>query len=149
MKKINTALSNEVYMDENYVYKHIVVNPFKEIMCKNEIAVINAYDSDLRVIESTDKEIKLNIVDGITKERYTDDEIIRIADEIKRFHQTNIDNKELTPFQEAYEFLGGKKDISKALEILSKDPVLLHNDLVEGNILISEDKVRLIDFEYS
>ena len=148
MKRIDWALSNEVFVDENYVYKNIVFNDFKKLMSHNEIDILRVYDP-LELIEGSKDKVVTSIVKGEPKVIYSEDELIGIANEIKNLHKINIDNKELTNFKEAYEFLGGKKDIKDVLTILERNPVLLHNDLVEGNILIDGDNATLIDFEYS
>jgi thiamine kinase-like enzyme len=142
-------LSNEVYENEGLIYKKLVNSKFKEIMSANEKKVIENYDSELELKNVQDDTLIMNKVSGEPLMLYTDEQLINIANEIKRFHKTEIDNKTITPFEEAYKFLGGTNDISKVIEILNRSPILLHNDLVEGNILIDGDKVNLIDFEYS
>jgi hypothetical protein len=147
MYKIKSALSNKVYSKENKIIKVLVKNKFKDIFCANEIEIIKNYNNIL--VESSKDKIILRKIKYSPKEKYSYEDLILIAAEIKKFHKIEIKNKELTPFADAAKFLGMEKDISKVLKILKRDPVLCHNDLVQGNILFQKNKIRFIDFEYS
>jgi thiamine kinase-like enzyme len=138
-----------VYIDDKYVYKQVIQNKFKDIMCNNEIEIIKHDDSDVELIDYKDNVIKMKIVTGEPMMFYTKEQLIAISEAVNQFHKIDIDNKVITPFEEAYKFLGGIRDISKEISILKRDPVLLHNDLVVGNILVDDQNIRLIDFEYS
>lgn len=149
MKTIHTALSNEVFDGKDHIQKHVIENYFKSIFGGDELEIIDAFDSQLEVLHEEEGWFAMTKLSGKTLMIYSNEEIRLIAQEVKYFHETNVESIGISQFGKAYKFLGGGKNISKILKILERDPVLLHNDLVEGNILIEGKDIHLIDFEYS
>lgn len=149
MKLIKTALSNEVFDGGDHIQKHEIYNGFKTILGGDELEIIDAFDSQLQILHEDDGWFALTKLEGQTLMIYTDEQVKLIAEEVKYFSNTKVEGVGISNFEKAYEFLGGKRDISREMKILKKDPVLLHNDLVEGNILVEDKDIHLIDFEYS
>lgn len=149
MKKINSALSNEVFDMGDHIQKHKIENYFKSIFGGHEIEIIESFNSQLNILHEDDGWFAINKLPGKELFVYSDKQIISIAKELRRFHNVKIEYPEFINFEKAYKFLGGIDDISEIISILQREPVLLHNDLVKGNILIDGNNIHLIDFEYS
>ena len=88
------------------------------------------------------------------------DSIVRVAELLKRFHSyrfrigSDFDavdmlykyyNSIYKPLYDIHEYLYIAEDIRK----IDNEHFLCHNDLVSGNILFTEDRTYLIDYEYA
>lgn len=162
--KINNALNNNVYVVGDRIRKEYINNQFKSYFGNQE---------DEGLIASG---IEFNLGSGyidmeIIEHKPWDNSKMKLEDNIKfikwlkKFHESaNINTLEFPGFREAYIFLNPavgkfrKKNnwwrneegiVKDALNILASPPhVFLHNDLVEGNILLTEDGYKLIDWEF-
>ncbi len=150
MKKIEKALSNNVYRDDKYIYKQYINNDFKTKFGNQELKVL---DSIGIKYEIEDKSIKMSFIDHIT---FDDNNISLkqlelVANALKEFWKNETEGIELSGFINFKdEFEDNEELFSKAMNILkSGKQVLLHNDVVEGNLLIVQNRIELIDFEYS
>ncbi|WP_342252456.1 phosphotransferase [Spiroplasma endosymbiont of Amphibalanus improvisus] len=174
--QLNLGLSNQTFIDINDIFiryskseTNVFFNRQNEInVIKNiipfftETITIIDYgfdDNNFYVASKFEKKFKhLNDVE-------IDDKLIeQVIMIIKKFHQIPIKNKvELFDYEKyIYWFYNRTKNwIDRPLEIteidkcLTKlrnkpmDIVLCHQDLVPGNILIFDNKIKIIDFEFS
>ncbi len=150
MKKIEKALSNNVYADDKYIYKQYISNDFKTKFGNQELKVL---DSIGRKYEVEDKTIKISFIDHIA---FDDNNISLkqlelVANALKEFWKNKTEGIELSGFINFKDDFEDEEELfSKAMDILkSGKQVILHNDVVEGNLLLVQDKIELIDFEYS
>ena len=75
------------------------------------------------------------------------DEIIALAHTLREFHSIEVVSK---PFE--IDIKKQTPQIKQALQVIqnySKEYVTSHNDLTKNNLLFSDDKIYLIDFEYA
>lgn len=166
MKELTNALSNKVYYDEktNTIIKKYSQDKFKTIYGNQELKILGKLKYNIKVINQN--ELKLEYFNH----KKFDDKNISLSDltgvinALNDLHSLDVKNiKESNFSQVYYEFLlkqnffkkiyieENEEEIAKdALKILLKKPqVILHNDVVEGNILKTTKKIKLIDFEYS
>ncbi len=166
MKKIETALSNDVYWDQNknVIIKKYSQDKFKRFFGNREFDIL----SRMGYNPSSRKRDEIEIP-YIEHENFNDDDISiqDLTNVVKALHQ--LHNMKAPKFKESgfeksyYKFLlkgngsikgyydEEEKYVSdKAFQILKKGKqVLLHNDLVKGNLLKTGREIKLIDFEYS
>lgn len=149
MKKNKKAISNNIYENKKIIRKVYINNDFKNYFSKEENEIINKYDSELKILDSKKNEIFLNKIKKRRIIYFSKKKLNLISKEMNKFWKIKLNNKKNTPFLETYKFLGGKDNIKKIEDILKRDVVLCHNDLVKNNILYGKNKIQLIDFEYS
>ncbi len=164
MKQLTNALSNEVWInDENMIEKRYSSDEFKktfgnqEQIVLNKLNIKNELKDNILFIEYIDHE-------SFNDEEITNDDLVNVAKAINNLHSLPTEGMELSKFEKVYnEFLS--EDVSTddmpidgteveladaAFDILeSGEQVVLHNDVVEGNLLKVDDEIKLIDFEYS
>ena len=163
MKRISSALSNEVYLTkDNNILKIYTFDSFKEIFSVEEKHIWDKLNYKYETL-SLDKVF----IYGIEHERFNDNDIsdndlFRVSRTLKEFHKLKIKNIKKAKFKIAHKKLieeteeifplleNESKIVKKAIKILrSGKQVLLHNDIVEGNLLKVGKEIKLIDFEYS
>lgn len=161
MKKKIQTISNEVYFEDGYYFKTTLKNQFKiQFALNNEVQINHLYGNDFE--ELPNGKLKSLKIKGThpTSELLTKENLELIAKELKRFHNliNNWQNFKIAPFLQTYQELfqslpsweREQEVIAEAEKLFTKQPqVLLHNDLIDGNILINGEIVKLIDFEYS
>ena len=151
MKKINKALSNEVFLkDENIIVKRYLYNDFKDIFGNQEEKVLSNIGREYSIEDDaiTMKYIKHQ---PFNDKKINNEIIVMVADALKSFWKNDINDIEISGFVNFKDdFEDDPELFEKAIKILkSGQQVLLHNDVVEGNLLITDNKIELIDFEYS
>lgn len=166
MNKINNALSNNVYKIGDKIRKEYINDSFKE-MFKNQ-------EDDGLIIS----DLSFNLGNGYIEMDYIEhkpwvngemtlEKNIEFIKWLRRFHDSQklpstmeypgfynsylyVLNPAQGKFRKSVKWWPSEEGIFKdAMRILQEDKkVFLHNDLVEGNILITEDGYKLIDWEY-
>ena len=166
MKKIEEALSNEVYFENesNMIFKYYIDDKFKKAYGNQELKILNKLN-----YKNNKGKKNLIKIEYFEHEKFDDSnislgDILKVSDTLKQLHKVNTKGIKITPFEKVYKkfllkgfgskegwFNDKEKYIhDKAIEILKSDKqVILHNDLVEGNLLKVKNRIKLIDFEYS
>ncbi|BDU67721.1 MAG: hypothetical protein TYPL_3740 [Candidatus Tyloplasma litorale] len=161
MKKFTNALSNDVEIKGKKVIKKYKKDEFKEIYGNAEIILLEKmgykYKGDQDKVEIEYFQHKPFI-----DEKITDQDILNVVKAIKKINSLSKTKLRISPFKEVYLGLLTKLDgkvigeeemkiATRALKILeSGKQVVLHNDLVSGNLLkVNDNEIKLIDFEYS
>ncbi len=165
MKEFVNALSNSVWLnDEGRVEKRYSTDSFKKHFGNQEWKVIEklGYDYELK-----DNKLLMEFIENepFDDNNITNDDLIKVAAALKYLHSLPTEGIEVSKFEEVYfDFLAEDEEITEnypidgfedllaneAIDILlSGEQVILHNDVVEGNLLKVNDSIKLIDFEYS
>lgn len=158
MKEITKALSNKVYYDEhrNIIIKKYSFDEFKRLYGNQELKVLTKLGIKVKTIK--DGEI---VLDYIEHEEFDDNNItymdlMQVATALDKLHKIDPSGLQRPGFPNVSNELGfvdNKFDFqiyTDAMKILeSGEQVILHNDVVEGNLLKINGKIQLIDFEYS
>ncbi len=165
MREFINALSNKVWLDENNrVIKRYNKDLFKSEYGNQEDKVLDKIGYDFK-LEGNMLNMEYIESESFNDENISHDDLAKVANAVKHLHSLDTSGIELSSFEKVYEeFLseddevindypvdGTEYDIClKAFDILeSGQQVILHNDLVEGNLLKADDEIKLIDFEYS
>ncbi len=165
MKEFTNALSNQVILnDENKIEKIYSTDSFKKSFGNQEEEVLKKLGYQFETAKN-----KI-IMEYFENESFNDkdmsnEDIINVANALKELHSLSTDGIETSKFEETYlDFLCEDEEITEmypvdgtedllameAFDILEEGKqVLLHNDVVEGNLLKVDGKIKLIDFEYS
>ena len=155
MKRIEKALSNDVFLkNETSIYKRYLDDKFKRTFNNQEKEVLTNIRRYYKEVEGG---IEMN---AMPHESFEDDNISgkdlkEVALALKYFWRTPTDNISQPGFfnviQEMFELDDYESSVAaKAKQImLSGEQVVLHNDVVEGNLLKVGGGIILIDFEYS
>jgi len=164
MEQITNALSNKIFYDKNknIIIKEYIRDEFKVHFTNNEINILEKYGINCKLINKDKIEIEY-----IEHEKFDNKKdiniknIFLIINALKKMHRLSTTNIKYIDYESIYEkvFLKDKdkgsitnmeiKIMKKSIEILkSGKQVILHNDMVEGNILKTGDTITLIDFEY-
>lgn len=166
MKRIEHALSNDVYHDEgrNIIVKHYSKDKFKKAFGNQELNVLNKLGYQIDIINKDKIEFQYIEHKPFDDQNISLQDLTSVINSIKSLHRLETSAMKLTPFESVYkQFLlkgNGSKEgwfdeyeeyiFNKAIKILSSGKqVILHNDLVEGNLLKVKNTIKLIDFEYS
>ncbi len=166
MKQFTNALSNEVWLYRNRIVKKYSKDEFKDNYGNQELQAL----TNQGISATYDKEKNEMYIQYFEGESFNDNKtcnecIIAVADALKDLHKVSTEGIKLSTFKKAYDNLLSKhqyglkelpmseletKYVNEALTILeSGEQVLLHNDVVQGNLLKVKNGIRLIDFEYS
>ncbi len=164
MKEFENALSNKVWLDNNRVIKKYSKDMFKSTFGNQEPLILERLGFDIKLEKNI---LEMNYIEN---ESFSDDSISNsdlesVANALKNLHKTDTTGITISNFEEVYEeFLSEDDEILKdypidgveyqialeAFDILESGPqVVLHNDVVEGNLLKVGNEIKLIDFEYS
>ncbi len=165
MKEFENALSNRVWLnEEGKVEKLYSTDSFKKHYGNQEWLVLEKLGYKF---EKKDDRIIMDLFqnESFNDESMSDEDIINVANALKHLHSLPTDGIKISQFEKTYdEFLcedeettedfpvDGTEDLlaERAFEILEEgEQVILHNDVVEGNLLKIDNKIKLIDFEYS
>lgn len=166
MEELKNALSNKVYFDKdnNVIVKKYSQDKFKELFGNQEANILGKLG--YKIVDLKQNEIS---IEYFNHEVWSDEDIslkdlTSLMNAINELHSLDIRGLEISGFKNVYYnlLLQGEYPIkgyydsyeesisNRALAILEKEPlVCLHNDIVEGNILKVDSKIKLIDFEYS
>ncbi len=166
MKQMTNALSNKVFYDEdrNIIIKEYINDEFKTYFENSEINLLNKNGIKCNVINK-DK-IEIEYIDH--KDFYDKDieinDIFSVVNALKKLHKIEVENIKYIDYKKIYKNVFCKKKdwsncsikesenkiLEKAIKILKSGPqVILHNDLVKGNLLKTGKTIVLIDFEYA
>ncbi len=165
MRQIKNALSNEVWInDKNKIEKHYSSDEFKKYYGNQEVKFLELLNREYTL------EGNILTIDQIEHEEFDDDnmsneDIVNVASALKDLHKLDVSDLKMSAFEEVYNefFSEYEKTLEEfpidgteyllaeeALDILHEGKqVALHNDVVQGNLLKTKDKITLIDFEYS
>ncbi len=163
MQKIDSALSNKIFINGNTIIKKYSKDKFKKNFKNQEKIILEKLDFNFTFKKNTIK------MEYLKHEKFDDknisiQDITNVVNELNNFHKLDQDELKITPFEKVYKnFLLKRKDLKKgwidkfekensekALKLLTKENiVVLHNDMVEGNLLKIKGKIKFIDFEYS
>lgn len=165
MKEFTNALSNSVWLnDEGKIEKRYSTDSFKKHFGNQEYKIIEKIGYEY---ELGDNKLFMEFIEN---EPFNDNEIsnndlVMVANALKELHNLPTDGIEVSNFEKVYfDFLAEDEEITEnypidgfedlianeAIDILlSGEQVILHNDVVEGNLLKVGGKIKLIDFEYS
>ncbi len=164
MKQFNNALSNKVYLNsDNKVIKEYSKDAFKSIYDCQEGIVLDKLGYSYKLHGDT---LEMDYIDNnpFIDNEITNEDLINVANALKNLHKLNTDGVELSNFEKVYEDLLSEDEATEefpvdgneyylsmqAFDILeSGKQVILHNDVVEGNLLKVNNEIKLIDFEYS
>lgn len=165
MDKFENALSNDVYhREDGMIEKRYKLNTFKKIFKNQESKVLEKLGYKFK---SEDNKLILEYFENesFNDKNMTDQDIINVANALKELHALDTSGIELSRFEDVYEDFYEDDDeilieypidgteyllVTEAISILEKgEQVILHNDVVEGNLLKIDNKIKLIDFEYS
>ncbi len=165
MKEFTNALSNKVLLNEqNKVEKIYSLDSFKKHFGNQEEKVLDKLGYKY---ESMKGKIVMDYFkhEAFDDNNMSDEDIIGVANALKELHSLPTDGIETSQFEKTYEeFLCEDEEITEdypvdgtesflamqAFDILDEGKqVILHNDVVEGNLLKIDGKIKLIDFEYS
>ena len=168
--KSKYALTNEVFFGKynniDVVLKIYNINNFKYTNIDNELNIFNIVKNNINTPEIIEFIPKKYLITKYLNSKsfheieFTSDHIIKIANEIKALHNINISKTTIKTFdviKKIYEYkknipsINDKEIIEKVIDYLNnfKEYVLCHNDLVPGNIIYSNKKIFIIDFEFS
>lgn len=160
MIKIENALSNDVYKDKNKIIKKYKKDKFKKIWGNQESKIISNF-SMIKIIESNKNYLVTEYIDHkkFNSDNVSLEHIYMVSESLKKLHKINSKNLAKSNFQKVYEKLYLKNNdfiddyeeeiYKKAIKILHKGKqVVLHNDVVPGNMLLVDNEIILIDFEY-
>ncbi len=164
--KDKKALSNDVYLnnEKSIICKKYLVNKFSQYYGNQEQKII-PYLKDLNLLKKGNDYICLEYIDheGFSTENATEEQIISIAKKIKELHNSinikEVDDVYEPKFKETWKWLSRQKSIpnyldedkiyEKAMSIIKKNLVLANNDIVDGNVLFTDEgDVIIIDYEY-
>lgn len=157
-KNNKNGLSNLVIESSTLICKKYLTNDFKRIVKSNEIFFLKTFNNDIFKIDNKIFCWQKIIGSKLNVKNLNKTILIKIIKELQLLHKTNLKNLKTFDFLLGWNFLKDhikdisleeKKWIDKSLNLLSKNQVFLHNDLVDGNILIKKEKIFFIDFEYS
>lgn len=164
MKQLKNALSNEVWInDDNQIEKRYSSDKFKETFGNQETKVLNKLNIK-NELENNILKIEYIEHEAFNDENISDEDLINVANALKDLHKLPTDGMTISSFEKVYnDFLSEDESTEdfpmdgtetlladEAFDILeSGEQVVLHNDVVEGNLLKVDGKIRLIDFEYS
>lgn len=165
MKEFTNALSNTVILNEdNEVEKIYSTDSFKKHFGNQEKKVLEKLNYKFKDLGN---KVIIEYFDNISFDdsNITDEDIINVAKSLRELHSLSIDGLELSPFEKVYDDFLSEDDevtnvypidgiedqlVTEAIKILEEGKqVVLHNDVVEGNLLKINGKIKLIDFEYS
>lgn len=166
------GLSNDIYIIEfNGIKKHVarVINKDADTMANHELerqiqVALRGQNIDFDENAYIDKE-KIRIVDYVDniktfKECEDPNKYFITIDLIKKFHEIDINTNHNFDLKKRYELY--KKQVINPLfdykefeyliddfDTLDDKYILSHNDLVDGNILFTNDRSYLIDYEFA
>ncbi len=165
MKEFTNALSNKVWLnDDNKIEKRYSSDSFKKIYGNQESLVLSklGYEHE-RVGNTLFMEYFEN--ESFDDSNISEQDIINVANALKELHELPTDGMKTSPFEDIYDDFYAEDDelledypidgtedflVTDAIRILEEGKqVVLHNDVVEGNLLKIDGKIKLIDFEYS
>ncbi len=165
MKEFNNALSNRVWLnDDGKVEKLYSTDSFKKSYGNQEYKILEKINHPF---ENRDDRLIYEFIEGesFDDNNMSNEDIINVAIALKKLHSLPTDGIEISSFEKTYdEFLSEDDEITedypidgvedflaeRAFEILNEgNQVILHNDVVEGNLIKTKNGIRLIDFEYS
>lgn len=170
IEKIETGLSNDNYLitlskNERFVVRIARENPLLDRKCEDKIVkILKPYDINVPCIYfNNENGNKITVYQkGHHIDTYELDDLKKVALLLKRLHslelKCNRDFDSLTKLKTYYYNLIDKpfplskyeKLINEYQHYINKDKkILCHNDIVRGNLLFSNDKVYLIDYEYA
>ena len=169
LKKIDLGLTNSNYIvdiDKKTYIARVPKDDLKHLFDRTQEAkVLEAlkhssftlspfyYEDGIQLVEYREHLINLN-------EYKNEDRMYRVSELMKEFHNSNVSvDVDFDPIQQCYIYEKYSKDLDINLEDyeiffdtirkIQYEPVLCHNDWVDGNICFIEDKTYLIDFEYA
>lgn len=165
MKEFENALSNKVWLDDDgKVIKKYSKDMFKSAFGCQETEVLEKIGYKFTFENNI---LEMEFIENVPFDdnNITNEMLEMVANALKDLHALDTTGIKTSNFEEVYEdFLSEDDEILKdypidgveyqiameAFDILESGPqVILHNDVVEGNLLIVGDKIKLIDFEYS
>lgn len=166
VKKINEGVSNETYLTkDNLIYRYKSPNPDPFNKVKNEKLVIEKIKGLPFSEEVTYFDRKGNKVSKfIENTRFfnsTPNDIKKAAFFISSFHSLSIPNlgkfnpfKRLTLYRENLDAIIDEKDyktiIKKTKKLYKTYPLVVsHNDLVHTNILLKDEQIYVLDYEFA
>lgn len=175
-KKINLGLTNKCYLaDDNKIIRISNKKVDKLLDRENEIKVIELIKNNDLTIEildyGYDKQNNFFVVTNyfffaysLENKEISSEIIINTSKLVKKFHEIDPINSDIKVFCYKSWLQKYKKLVKKPLLDLAlyetrmydlfqgyqpHKLTLCHNDLVAGNLLFNEDKMYLIDFEYT
>ncbi len=165
MKQLENALSNEVWInDENQIEKRYSNDDFKKEFGNQEVIVLNKLNINNKLEGNILKMDYIEHESLFNDEDISNEDLVDVANALKDLHNLPTEGNAITPFEKVYnDFLSEDEAVDdfpmdgtetlladEAFDILeSGKQVLLHNDVVEGNLLKANGIIKLIDFEYS
>lgn len=166
MKEITKALSNKVFLNEdsNTIIKKYSQDKFKQLFGTQELKVLGKLGFNIVNVNTDSIEIGYIDHQPFDDNNISMQDIVSVVNALTELHSVDPKGLNTPGFKKAYDELLIKGEypvigpydqyeesiVNEALTILRKDhQVLLHNDVVEGNLLKVNRKIKLIDFEYS
>lgn len=156
MKKINRALSNEVYLKKNIIIKKYTNDEFQKSFGNQERKILSKLNYKNKVISNNEISIEYFSHIPFDDKKINDNDILSVIEALNALHNLDINGINKSGFMNVAKKIFNIKDefekklYENAERILNKEPqVVLHNDVVEGNLLKIDSKIKLIDFEYS
>lgn len=168
LEKLDKGITNQNYVltiNHNTYIVRIPYNDNTHILDRSHEAEVLEEVSDLDVTT-----IFYDVVSGIKITEYMEglveykdcpfeDKIERSAVLLKKLHQKKAPSFSFNPIQTLYAYkakihhflydIESYETIIEKLKQLNHKQVLCHNDLVSGNLLFSNDRDYLIDYEYA
>lgn len=162
------GVSNENFLINNkYIYrrKKSFPQPFYSSSCEKEIEefikdknitvpLVSIFSDGTKITEY------VNDATDLSHTSITDELLIKIAKKLKQLHSYKFKaSNDFDPFTRLSYYMESNKNPYREITdlIVSKmkkyyennELVLCHNDLVPGNILVVNDEIKIIDFEYA
>lgn len=149
LMEIKSGLSNNISLESGIIKKRYSENCFKKHYGNNELKVLDIIGRDFQYKANV---LEYKFIQGINSNKINKNYLFNFSKEIKRFWEHNHTGMKNNGFLNAAKFLKIENEQVSidGLKLLNKEPVvILHNDLVCGNIIKNKNHYSLIDFEYS
>jgi len=155
------SLSNKIILDtnKNMIIKKYDNDEFQKKFGRQEEKILNKLDIKNKKITKDQISIEYFKHVKFNDNKMTKSDLKLVAQSLKNLHKINTKKIKIANFKKPYLKLllkdinidiDEKKIFCAAMSILKKGKqVILHNDVVEGNLLKVDNKIVLIDFEYS
>ena len=161
MIKAMKSLSNKTILDtsKNIIIKHYSNDEFQNYFTRQEFKILKKAKIKTKQINNNTIEIEYFKHAKFNDQEMNTEDLKMVAESLKELHSWDTTGIVTSNFKDPYLKLLLKNTVvdemektifSSSMKILKKGKqVILHNDVVEGNLLKINDKIMLIDFEYS
>ncbi|WP_027334231.1 phosphotransferase [Mycoplasma elephantis] len=158
MYKITQGLTNYSYIEDKFFVQEKNKNPFNHNIDYSILKILNFIP---KLIYQDDKKLKWELIEGVIP-KLTNENILKIADCLKELHNSKLSFPKFNLKNRINKYLQIMKNkniniekvnsyyhrINKILSNMSKN-IPCHNDLWLQNMLIKNNKIYIVDWEYA